>query len=222
MEEFPGNSHTQRQTKTSAPEQEEKRVNKVVTGEVIQRKKPVGKRFVETFFGGDAKNVPGHVVFDIMIPALKDMVLDITNEGMQRALWGEVRNPRRGPGARGGGIFGNAIYNAPQTAYNRYADDRRGDPREPRGGMSRRARSNFDFDEIILATRAEANEVIDQLYAVMTQYDEVTVADLYEMVGVSSNYTDRSWGWTNLSGAGITRVGSGYLLDLPRPEQLAR
>ena len=86
--------------------------------------------------------------------------------------------------------------------------------------MSNRARANHDFDEIVLATRAEAEEVIDNLFALVDSYDTATVADLYGMVGQTGSYTDEKWGWSDLRGTSISRVKGGYLLDLPRPQYL--
>jgi hypothetical protein len=90
---------------------------------------------------------------------------------------------------------------------------------EPRS-ISRRARATHDFDEIILPTRVEAEEVIDRMFDIVSQYETATVADLYELVGINSNYTDGKWGWSDFRGAGVSRVRNGYLLDLPRPESL--
>lgn len=86
--------------------------------------------------------------------------------------------------------------------------------------MSRRARSNHDFDEIVLETRVEAEEVIDGLFALISQYETATVADLYELLGESGNFQDEKWGWMDMRGAGVSRIKNGYLLDLPRPEPL--
>jgi hypothetical protein len=86
--------------------------------------------------------------------------------------------------------------------------------------LSRRARANFDFDEIILPTRVEAEEVIDRMFDLVAKYEMVTVADLYDLVGIQGNYTDEKYGWEDVRGAGVTRVSNGYLLDIPRPEPL--
>ncbi len=82
-------------------------------------------------------------------------------------------------------------------------------------------RSNQDFDEIILATRAEAEEVIQRLFDLVSQYQQATVSDLLELVDITGNHTDHKWGWTDLAGAGVTKVRNGYLLDLPRPEPIS-
>lgn len=213
MEQFPANSHKTR----AAPEEkqsETKKVEKVVEGDVVRRKKPLGKRFAETFFGGDAKGVVAYVVMDVLIPAAKDTVADAFSQGIERMLFGEVRSTSRRTGQRPGGGAG-------YTNYNRYSSPRESTRREdPRNSISRRARSSHDFDEIILATRAEATEVVDRLFDLIAKYETATVADLYELVGVSGNYTDDKWGWTDIRGAGVTRVRNGYLLDLPKPEPL--
>ena len=87
----------------------------------------------------------------------------------------------------------------------------------PQRVMSRQARSRHDFDEIVLETRAEAEEVIDRLFDLVSRYESATVADLYELVGLPSSHTDHKWGWTDVRGAGATRTRDGYLLDLPEP-----
>ena len=214
--EFPSNSKNPKgPIKKDLPE---KKIEKVVTGEVQTRKKPLGKRFRETFAGADSKSVLEYVVMDVMVPAAKDMIADAVSQGVERKLFGEVRSSSRRAGGYGGFRPGGQGF----TAYNRMGPPggKTREPMDPRGpSTSRRARSH-NFDEIILATRAEANEVLDQLYSVISQYEVASVADLYEMVELPSNFTDNKWGWTDLRGAEITRVRMGYLLDLPRPEPI--
>lgn len=215
-EEFPSNSL--RPKAAPASKSEPKKVERVTIGEVSRRKRPLGKRFLDTFFGGDAQGVMGYVFLDVLVPAAKDMVADAVTTAIERTLFGEVRSGNRRGGARSGPFSGG------YTSYNRYSSPssgtRREEPREAPREVSRRARASHDFDEIILATRAEAQEVIDRLFDLISQYEQATVNDLYELVGVSGNFTDESYGWTDIRGAGITRIRGGYLLDLPRAESL--
>jgi hypothetical protein len=216
VEGFPANSREgKRPVKStgSVEKTEEKKIERVVESEVVRRKKPLGKRFLETFIGGDAKSVAHYVLFDVLLPAAKDTVADAVSQGIERMLFGEVRSTSRRTGAPPGG------QRSGYTSYNRFsanAPSRREDPRGP----SRQNRATHNFDEIILATRVEATEVIDRLFDLVSQYDSATVADLYELVGISGNYTDEKWGWSDIRGAGVTRVRNGYLLDLPKPEPL--
>jgi hypothetical protein len=73
----------------------------------------------------------------------------------------------------------------------------------------------------VIASRQEAEEVLDRMYDLISQYDAVTVAELYELTGLESSHTDQKWGWEDLRGSGVGRVrGGGYLLELPEPISL--
>lgn len=209
--EYPSNS--QRANKDDPPKQEVKRLEKVTQGEVVRRKKPMHKRFVEKFFGDTVGGVLGYLAIDILVPAAKDTIVELFSSGVERLFYGDMRPP-----SRRGGRFGGPVGH---TAYNRAgATSPYHQSREELRNLSRRGRSSHDFDEIILATRVEAEEVIDRLFDLVSQYNSATVADLYELVGVTPGYTDNKWGWTDIRGAGVTRIKGGYLLDLPRPEPL--
>lgn len=213
MDNYPGNSN-----KAKAPVEEKpetKKIESVVTGGVTRRKTPLGKRFVETFIGGDARSVAGYVVLEVLVPAAKDMVADAFSQGVERMIYGEVRSASRRSGHRPGGGNGYVSYNRISQGNNR---PRSGLDEFARREPSRRARGTHDFDEIIIATRVEADEVITRLYDILEQYEVATVADLYELVGITPNYTDGKWGWASLSGAGVNRIREGYLLNLPKPE----
>lgn len=56
------------------------------------------------------------------------------------------------------------------------------------------------------------------MYERLQEYDLVSVADLYTMLGWTSRstHTDQKWGWESLQGADIKMVHDGYLLILPK------
>lgn len=209
--EFPSNSRTTQETSKASAKAEEKKVEKVVTGKVIQRKKGLGTRFKETFISGaDSKSVMDYVFFDILIPAAKDMVVDATQAGLERKFYGETRSAGRRGYNRGGGPG--------YTAYNRIGSSAlRSEPRVEHRNPSRRARANHDFGEIILETRVEALNVLETLYEILSRFEVVTVADLYDAVDIESAFTDNRWGWESLEGSDIQRVRQGYLIVLPKP-----
>lgn len=212
--EFPGNSRRER-TAPERKEEPEKKIEVVVTSEVVRRKRPIGKRFLETFLGGSAQDVVRYVLMDVMLPAAKDMFTDAVSQGVERLVYGETRSVSRRPGQRS---VGTSTY----TSYNRYSSGsgplpaRREDPRV----ISDRARREHNFDEIVLASRVEAEEVYRKLQDLIDRYQMVSVADLYSLVGISASHTDEKWGWMDLSSAKIGRIRDGYLLDLPRTEPI--
>ena len=192
-----------------------KKIEKIITGEVVRRKKPVSRRFMETFFGGDSKDVMSYVIFEVLIPAAKSTIADAIQQAVERTLFGGSRPSSRRPGFRPSGSTGYVNYNLYSSPIGRRDD-------QPSQTLSMRARATHNFDEIVLPSRDDAERVIDSLFEIISKYNQATLVDLYDLVGVQSSYTDRRWGWTDLRGAGATRINNGYLLDLPRPEQLER
>jgi hypothetical protein len=217
MDSYPNNSNYAKESKihTDEPAVPEKKIEKVIEGEVIRRKKPWGKRISEALIGGDSRTVTTYILQDVLIPAVKDTIADAMSQGVERMLFGEARSTNRRSGRRGGGNY--VSYNRPSYSSSRPPwDDRRDEPR----ALSRRARANHDFDEIILKTRAEATEVLERLFDLISSYKTATVADLYELLGIDGSYTDDKWGWDSLPNADVIRVPRGYLLRLPRPEPI--
>lgn len=187
---------------------DEKKVYKVVEGDVIRRKKTKSSAILETLQGAW-----GYVSTDVLLPAAKDMLSDAVAQGVDQVLFGEPRTTKRSR-TRGGSSNGTVSYHKYSSRNKEPGPNRR----EPT--ISNRARATHDFDEIILATRIEAEEVIDRLFDLVSRYEIASVADLYELVGAQGKYTDSSWGWYDLRGATVRRTRSGYLLDLPAPEHL--
>ena len=212
-DEIPSNSNAGRQR--PEPRDEEARMTQVVTGKVVTRKKPMGRRFKETFIVGTGSNVRAYVFEDVIVPNIKDMIADVMIGSVERTLFGEGRS---GGGRRRGGGGGNG-----SGSYTRYGSSDKRD-REGRDGgrdISRRARSQHDFDEIIIDSRIEAEEVLDKLYEFLSKYKEVKVSDLYDACNITWQYTDNKWGWTSLQGSSVERVRSGgYVLILPDPKPL--
>jgi hypothetical protein len=206
MPEFPSNSKNSPQAKPP-----EKVIESVVTGQVSSRKKSLGRRLQEIFIGGDSKSVMNYVIVDVLIPQAKDMLTEAVSSGVERLIYGDRQPPRR-PGSRTSVTPGH-------TNYTRYADrgnnpigryNREGE-RQPTASLKTRT-----IDDIVLATRVEADAVIERMYDILEDYASVSVADLHSLVDWSSSYTDQKWGWTELSGAGVRRVRDGYALILPK------
>lgn len=204
---YPGNSHKAKLKAAETLKEESKpEFEKVVSGKVIQRKKGLGRKVAETFTGDDAHSVGEYILFDVILPAAKAMISDAASQGVERLLFGETVRSRN---TRSSG--------STHTSYNRmYSPNREERPSGPRT-MSSRARASHDFDEIVLSTRVEAEEVLDCLIDAIDKYDVVSVADLYELVGITGSFTDDKWGWSNLAGSTVSHVRAGFLLNLPRP-----
>lgn len=154
---------------------------------------------VDTFISEDAQNIKSYILMDVLVPAIKKAVSDIVTDGISMLLYGDTSHENRRSS-------GSASY----VSYNRYSDRDRRDDRNTN-------RSRYSYDDVILNNRGEAEEVLMRMDEILDTYGVVSVADLYDLVGISGSHTDNKYGWTNLRNAEAVRVRDGYLLKLPRP-----
>ena len=50
----------------------------------------------------------------------------------------------------------------------------------------------------------------------VSTYGLVSVADFFDLLGVTGNYTDNNYGWTDIRNAKVMRVKDGYMIKLPK------
>lgn len=195
------------------PVEEEKKIERIVSGEVTHRKKGFGKRLTGALVEDDTTSVLDYIVHDVLIPAAKSMITDMVSGGIEMLLFGSRRNQNvyRDRGRS------YTSYNTMSNYRTREIPSRR--DRETRD-ISRYSRATHDFEEIIIPSRGEAEEVLDAMTESTIKYGEVSVADFYEMVGVTSTFQDNKYGWTNLRGAYVKRTRGGYVIELPRTQPL--
>lgn len=199
-------NYSSNSNKSKKVDKPDKVVKQITSGAVVERKRSLGTKFKETFAGDDAQTVGNYILFDVIIPATKNLISDMVREGVDRFLFGSSSRARSGHSSS---LVGN------RTSYNTMYKGS-GKPVLPAREMSTRGRAVHDFGEIILESRGEAEEVIDALVELIDTYGAATVADLYACVGISANFPDTKYGWTSLSTASVRHIREGYLLDLPR------
>lgn len=194
--EFPSNTNSERRV-------ERPKVESVVHGTSKVQKGSLTSRIVKAFFNDDVKSLPERIVFDVAIPAAQNLMMDTLTEAVTQVFGGGSRRTQRiRPGY--------TSYSSANGSRISYAE------REP----SRRARATHDFDSIVHESREDAENVLDQMGELVDYYDVCSVADMYELSGVSPEYTDRAWGWDDLRTASIRRTRTGYIIDLPRPKAI--
>lgn len=193
--------NTKRYREEQRTKSEEKpKVEKVVSGNVRTKKKGELGKLRDVFISEDVSNVKSYIVMDVLVPAAKKAISDIVRDGIDMILYGEAKGKRSSSGAS-------------YVSYRNYSDRDRYDDRRPVS----RTRSNYDFDDVILDSRVEAEEVLIRMDELIDTYGQVTVADMYDLVGMSCQYTDNSYGWKDIRSAEPVKVrGGGYLLKMPR------
>lgn len=178
---------------------EEKKTDKVIEGNVVQKKKSTTDKLLSTFIVQDLRTVRTSILNDIIIPGIKDAISKTVSNGIDMLLYGDTRDVSKN---NTGGTYVSyaSYYGKGKTSAinnrNRVIDRR-------------------DLDDYILS-RSDAERVLGTLEDIIDKYGQASVADYYDTLGETSNFTDYKYGWTSLRGARIVRKGNGYSLDLPR------
>ena len=201
MENYKSNSHRSKEAQKESGA-EKKEITKVVQGTAKVKKKGKSSKFAEMFIAEDVSNVKSYIVTDVLIPAAKKLFVDAIKDAVDMLVFGRTDRGKRSSGFR-----------ADYVSYNRYSD-RRYDGRLSNDAI---IRTGYSYDDVILETRGEAEEVLDAMNDVIETYGMVSVMDLYDLVGISGQYTDNNYGWKNLRNAEPIRTRDGeYMLKLPK------
>ena len=198
MENYAANSHLskiQANKKETEETSEEKRLEKIVTGNVRAKKKSSFAKFTGKVIQEDGRNVASYIFGEVLIPALKKAISDVVTNGIDMLLYGESGKTKKSPGSR---ISYNSIYDGTKSrSVSRYS-------------------TVYDYDDVIIDNRGEAEEVLARMDEIIDRYGVVSVLDFYDLVGITGRHTDNKYGWTDIRSASIQRVRDGYIIKLPR------
>ena len=206
--DYSGNSNKSKRRKAeNEPEAPKKDIKKVVDGQVTTVKKGECRKILDTLLPPDGvRDIKDHIILDVIIPTIKQVISDTVQTLLYPYGGGSKNNTSRPVTTR-------VSYN---NAYNKHEADRYGTPTS-----SRRRSDVYDFEEVLLNTRAEALDVLASMDDTIDTYECVSVADFYEMVGLTGSYTDNNYGWMDLETAKVIQVrGGGWVIKLPRPMKL--
>lgn len=197
MTEYQPNSHRSRELQTTETPAE-KRVDKVVKGKV-QTRENKGRKLTDIFISEDVSNVKTYIFMDVLVPAIKKAISDIVTDGIDMVLYGGTgRSKKSSSGSK--------------VSYRSYYDDR---PDRRESNYANRTR--FDYDDILFDSRVEAEAVYREMQDVIGRYGYCSVADMYDMAGLTPPFTANKFGWTSIRNAEIVRVrGGDYIIKLPK------
>lgn len=199
MEEFKSNSHRSREDAKETKAAPEKKIERVVSGSVKTKKKGEFHKLMSSFFPEDM-DMKTYILSEFLIPGIKKGIEEIVHV----CFWGERsdrRDSRRLPASR--------------VSYRSYYE-REDDRRKDYSTTSSRLRNGYDYDDVIIPSRKDAEEVLLRMDELIDTYGIISVADFYEMVGVTGSWTDNKYGWTDIRDATVIKVRDGWVIKLPR------
>lgn len=192
MGEYNGNSDLQRQQNQA----EKKAVKQVVNGAVRKSSNGIGDK-VAKFFGYDSVgDVRRYIFTDVLMPSVKKFLLDAI------AML---------PGGVAGGNRPNTV--ASRTSYTTYSSS--GVKQQPK-----QATVGYVYDDIEYPTRTDAEEVLVNMTDMLSTYGTVSVMDMYDLSGLTTEYTASKYGWDDISRAYVEKSSNGFIIRLPKIKPL--
>lgn len=193
-------------TKDKPTEEEnlgKKKVDKVISGSVKTKKKSSLSKFADTFIEEDKDTVVGYLLSEVLIPSFKKMVSDTIKTGIDKMLYGDAEVSRSNSPAS-------------KISYSKYYNDKSSYSRSSSTTPVANRRDTYEYNNIVLETRGDAEVVLMGMDDIIAKYEIVSVADLYDLVGIAGSYTDYKYGWTDIRSARIERVRDGYVIRMPK------
>ncbi len=206
MPDYTGNSNVEKdKPNRRVPE-------KVVTGDVTIKAPGVATKFKRIFFGGDMKTAAVYVFGDVLIPAMQRLVLEAASKGLDQLIYGSDRRPHSS----------RSTYQPRVQYHNPNVVQAQSRPYAANRPIDRWRREDpINVGNIVVASRADADNVIEGMINIVDSYEVVSVADLYELLGQPTTHVDHKWGWTRLSGIESRQVKDGYHIWLPPVEEIS-
>lgn len=194
----------------SSSSQQPKKHDKIATGKVTVKKKSELQKIAEVFIADDLNKVKHSIIYDYVVPAVKNLIVGALTEAVRMTFQGNAYRPN----------YNGFAPTPPNTvnvgSYSRYWTNPNNQPQyAPYSGMN-------NPQEIIFTTRRDAEAVLSEMLQSIATYGRVSVAEYYDMVGITTDYTDYAYGWTDLQPATIAVTAGGYVIRLPRAVVLKR
>ena len=204
MEDFKGNPDTPEKF-NSKPS-----IGKPVTTNVVVKKESEAKRLGKKFFSEDAKTVGSHVVESVVIPSLQKLLSDAVKGAIDWLIYGSKGSKNSsGVGTISyGSYYDRSGYINPTPIYT--------------NPMLNNKPTLYAVNDIIIADRGEAEEVLLRMKESINSYGMVSVGDFYDLVGQRANFTDQKWGWFDLRTADIIRVDGGFCIRFPKVQPIEK
>lgn len=170
---------------------EKPKAQKIVSGQAKLKK----KGFFDFLVSEDASSVKSYLLSDVLVPNIKRLIQELVTSGINQLLYGNDYKPSK------------SSNNTSRVSYNNFSNQTVNQPKRLKGN---------DIIEIEVDTYTDSQNVIYQLQALVDQYNQATIADLYDLVGIDGDFTDNNYGWKDLTRVSVIPYGRKFIIRMPR------
>lgn len=211
MAEYRGNSFVETSSnkkKEQAPVKKEIKPVLEKNRVTVKKKSPI-RKFMDNFIATDMKEMRDTIIRESIIPTVQKGIIDLVTNGLSIAFFGHPQ-PKKNKN------YSSSIFN-----YSGCWSGGQNTSSISTQTQNQQHQRSLTMDEIEFETIVEANDVLEALRNWIEQYGEVSVAELYNMIQVTADYTFYNYGWKNLDNAQVVPIsGGGFAIDFPRPMPL--
>lgn len=210
---LPSNSMSAKSKPSTPKTPVEKKAKQIISNPQVRKKSELEKGMVE---------VKSFMIDDIVMPRVKDMVMDIISGIFDMAQDAIL----------------SAIFHEPTKArWNSDHERKRGKHHVPYNSMydtrnkSMRKRG-LDYDEeedviddyrdVIIPDLRTRNDIEEEIYDTFEDQGVISVGDVNFIMGITvGSYTDEDYGWRNLNGMRFKQLRGGrYKLEMSKPRPI--
>lgn len=184
-------------------QQPKKKLEKVTTGKVTVRQQTDIQKVASAFLAEDLATVKERIINDYAIPMLKNSIWSIFSSALSLMIFGEDKSRSQSS---------NYVRGSSNSYDRYYANPNRSQP------ANQRVIPNWQ--NLISDSRADMEEILDQMWEAIREYGQVSIGDLYDLAGMTCNFTDNKYGWKDLTSAYIKNIPGGYSIEFPKPVPL--
>lgn len=170
---------------------EKPKAQKIVSGQAKLKK----KGFFDFLVSEDASSVKSYLLSDVLVPNIKRLIQELVTSGINQLLYGNDYKPSK------------SSTSTSRVSYNNFSNQTVNQPKRLKGN---------DIIEIEVDTYTDSQNVIYQLQALVDQYNQATIADLYDLVGIDGDFTDNNYGWKDLTRVSVISYGRKFIIRMPR------
>ena len=190
-------------------------------------KKPMSRKISDIFISDQADTVGSFIVEEVIIPGVKDALLDILHGSIDRIFGGTAY----------GGYNSKRRQDIDGASWRKYHDRSRGrsrydyddDDDDYDDDYRGRRRRNRSYDESVFSLntndKANKNRVRERISDIMHDQKYLSIYDVKVTLGFPSveiEPTDQDWGWDDIRDMRCYRDYKGkFILELPRPDDVS-
>ena len=179
-----------------------------LTGKVNIKKESEGKKFFKLFFAGSFSDAMRYAFDNVLIPYTKDAICKTSTNVV--SYWVNGDKPV------------TQTTGASRVSYWNGVNNQRLSYTSTQPAQNPKTQNNvYNYSTLYFDDRGDAEAVLLRLKENLAVYHAVSVADLYELSGEKSFFTDYKYGWRNLDSAYVGRTTNGkFVIELPKASPL--